>query len=97
MGKLDKAKEYLKRGLDLDHKNMMILNALIETYFMEEDVGNIEEFSRRALEIEPENARNLLFLGSAILFKGRASEAIELFRKAETLGAPEDQIARIMG
>lgn len=76
------AHKYALKGLERDENDYVSLAVLGRTYLYAGDFDKSEHCLRKALQMNPNDAQNLIRIGFSMVFLGLAEEAVALYHRA---------------
>jgi len=95
--RLDEAKGYIKRAVDLDPHNGAYLDSLGWVYFKLKEYEQAERFLREAAELNDEDPTILEHLGDVYGKLGRYDEAGQYYEKSLAQSKESDERRRVQG
>lgn len=82
-GRVDEAKQEMRRALEIDPMSANFLTDLGQMYYFAHEYGEAETYCRKALEIAPDFIFAHEYLGFIYLKTGREANAFEEYRKRD--------------
>jgi tetratricopeptide (TPR) repeat protein len=80
---LDRAFELARKAVELDENESFCHFMLGQAHLRRRSFDLAEKYHRRALEMNPNNPEHIADLGNLLTYLGRATEALELLKKAK--------------
>lgn len=92
MNKKEESIDCLNKGLEIDPKLESAYNILLEIYYNDSQIEELTTFTKKALEIYPNNIKFRMMLSEALLLKMELINAEEEIKKALELTYEEEYI-----
>ncbi|WP_371188928.1 tetratricopeptide repeat protein [Thalassotalea maritima] len=96
-GRINKAQQYLYKGLEIDSESIPMLKTLAKTFAKQQQIEKAQELFLRAIKLEPDFWQNYYDYGLMFFESGQYQQAIEQFNKALTLNSEAANLFNALG